>query len=158
MSEENPRPWEQEPEPSYPRQQLLPHEVKPGRSRRPLAIGRVLALVLVVGGGVAYFLTRDDGEATRQAYCRALRDLTRGGDLMAAVEGADSTTLDQLNTVERLAPGAVSDDWSTLMSIADAAKGGSPDMAQALTAFNALKVIATDAKQNCGLDLGLPLI
>ncbi len=158
MSDENPRPWEQEPEPSYPRQQLLPQEVKPGRSRRPLAIGLAVALVLVAGGGIAYYLMRDDGEDTRPAYCSALRDLTHGGDLMAAVEGADSKTLTQLDTVERLAPGAVSGDWSTLMSIARDAQGGSPDMAQALTAFNALKVIATDAKQNCELDLGLPLI
>ncbi len=158
MSDEGQRPWEQEPTPSYPRQQLLPQEIKPGRNRRPLAIGLVVVLALVVGGGVAYLLLRDDGEASRQAYCSSLRDLTHGGDIMAAVEGANAKTLDHLDEVQQLAPGAVADDWSTLMGIAYDARGGSPDMAQALTAFNALKVIATDAKQNCELDLGLPLI
>ncbi len=158
MSEENPRPWERQPEPSYPRQQLLPQEIRPGRSRRSLVIGLVLVLALVVGGGVAYLVMRDDGEGSRQAYCSALRDLTQGGDLMAAVEGANAKTLGQLDKVQQVAPGAVADDWSTLMSIAYEAQGGSPDMAQALTAFNSLRVIATDAKQNCELDLGLPLI
>ena len=158
------RPFEQtpwgapEPPPrQYPRQQLLPQEIKPGRNRTPLYIGLGLAMVLVIGGAVAYLTLRSNGEETRAAYCAALRKLTHNGDLTGAVDGANTSTLDQIKEVRRLAPNAVSDDWSKLWDIAEQAQSGSPDYSQALTAYNALKVIAQDASDKCSLDLNMPL-
>jgi hypothetical protein len=158
MSDQGPPPWEQDRPRDYPRQQLLPQTVRPRRGRTPLFVGIGLAIVLVVGGAVTYLALRDDGEDTRQAYCAALRDLTHDGDLIAAADGADTTTLDDLKAVQHLAPTTVSGDWSTLLSVAEKAQDGSPDWSQALTVFGALKEISSDAQSNCDLDLQLPML
>lgn len=161
-----PRPWEQggawqnqpDPAPHYPRQNLLPQEIKAGRNRKPafIAVGAVLALL--IAGGIGYLVFRDDGEDTRQAYCAALRDVTNNGDLVGAVNSADPTLLEDLKTLMNLAPNAVADDWKKVDQVVSDAQSGSPDLQQALTAYSALKSIATDAKNNCGLDLNIPML
>ena len=103
------RPWEQPsgawpgwqdsgqtPPPQYPRQNLLPQEVKPGRNRKPLFIAIAVVIALVIAGGIAFLVLRDDGEDTREAYCAALRDLTGDGDVMSALSDADAGTADKL--------------------------------------------------------------
>lgn len=142
----------------YPRQNLLPQEVKPGRSRAPLFIGIAVVLALVIAGGIAYLVLRDDGEDTRAAYCAALRDLTKNGDLVAAVEGANQSTVDDLKAVMDLAPNAVAGAWEKLQQGIESAQSGSPDMSQALSIFGALKSISQDAKNNCDLDLNIPML
>ncbi|MEP6666536.1 MAG: hypothetical protein ABJA81_08830, partial [Nocardioidaceae bacterium] len=108
------RPGDQRGPANYPRQELLPQEIKPGRNRKPLFIGIGVSLLLIGGGVVAYYAFRDDGEDTRAAYCAALRDVTNNGDLAAAASGANASTLSDLQAVVDLAPNAVSDDWQTL--------------------------------------------
>ena len=121
------RPWEQPsgawpgwqdsgqtPPPQYPRQNLLPQEVKPGRNRKPLFITIAVVIALVIAGGIAFLVLRDDGEDTREAYCAALRDLKGDGDLMGGLSGADAATADKLKTAMDLAPNAVADDWKKL--------------------------------------------
>jgi hypothetical protein len=165
------RPWEQptgswpgwqdggSSQPQYPRQNLLPQEIKPGRNRKPLYIAIAVVIALVIAGGAAYLVLRDDGEGTREAYCAALRDLSDNGDLMSAVEGADARTADKLKAAIDLAPDVVADDWKKLESaVGDAQSGSSPDMSQALTLFASLRAIAQDAKDNCDLELGIPMI
>lgn len=158
MSQLGPPPWEPGQQPQYPRQQLSHQEVKPGRSRTPVFIGIAVVLALVIAGSVAFLLLRDDGEDTRAAYCAALRDLTDNGDLTGAVEGAGSATLDDFTAVVDLAPNAVSDDWAKLQTGIERAQSGSPDYSQALSIFTSLKVISVDAKDNCDLDLGIPMM
>lgn len=160
MSGQGPPPWDPDAQPPvhYPRQQLLPQEVKPGRNRKPLFIGIAAALVLVIGAAVAYVVLRDDGEDTRAAYCAALRELTQNGDLESAVSGADASTLKDVQTVRDLAPNAVADDWDTLSDVATQAQSGTPDYSQFLNAFNALRVISKDAENNCDLSLDIPMM
>lgn len=45
----------------YPKQALSDQEVKPGRNRKLIYLGLLVALVLVVGGLIAWQLLRDDG-------------------------------------------------------------------------------------------------
>jgi hypothetical protein len=144
--------------PQYPRQNLLPQEVKPGRNRKPLFIAIAVVIALVIAGGVAYLVLRDDGEDTRAAYCAALRDLTNNGDLTGAFNGADATTADKLKTAMDLAPNAVADDWKKLDDAISSSQSGSPDMSQALTLYASLRAIANDAQTKCHLDLGIPML
>lgn len=158
-----PRPWEQggewESQPGgqpYPRQHLLPQEIKPGRNRKPMFITIGVVLALVIAGGIAYLALRDNGESNREAYCAALRDLTHNGDLTSAIDSADQSTVDKIQTVMDLAPDSVADSWRTLDRGIKNAQSGSPDMEQALSLFSALKTIAGDAQDNCNLDLNIP--
>ena len=113
----------------------------------------------MVAGGAAYLVLRDDGEDTREAYCAALRDLSNNGDLMSAVDGADAGTADKLKAAIDLAPDAVADDWKKLeKAVEDSQSGSSPDMSQALSLFASLRAIAQDSKDNCDLDLGIPML
>jgi hypothetical protein len=161
-----PRPWEQGGAwdndqgtgPQYPRQHLLPQEIKPGRNRRPVFIAIGAALALVIAGGIAYLVFRDDGEGTRAAYCAALKDLTNNGDLASVARQPSATLLDDLKTVEDLAPKTVADDWKSLDQGIRQAQSGTPDISQALTLYNALRAISLDAKNNCNLDLGIPVL
>ena len=151
-------PWSgPQPPPQYPRQDLLPHQVTPPRSRRPLLLGLGAVLLVLVVGVTVFLVTRDDGENTRAAYCSGLRDLTRDGDLGAAVTAADASTLDDVRAVRELAPPVVADDWEKLEAAVTSAQSGSPDVSTVLEAFGALKAIARDAQHNCDLTLDIPL-
>jgi len=140
------------PAPQYPQQQLLPQDVKPGRSRVPQVIGVLVVLAVLGGGLLAWFLLRDDGEDTRAQYCAELNELTDGGDLMGMVEGANESTLLQLETVADLAPGAVEADWQRLRDLAESAD---LTASSGLAAYAALQSIIRDAEDNCGIDIPL---
>lgn len=140
----------------YPQQTLSAQNVQRGRSRKPLVIGLVVALLLAVGGVVAWQLLRDDGEGTRAAYCSALRTLTNNGDVMSVVSTADASTLNQLAKVQQLAPNAVRDDWDSLQSLAQSAQTGNVDYSAAIKALTSLKAIADDAKSNCSISMDVP--
>ncbi len=139
--------------PQYPRQQLLPQEVQPGRSRLPLFIGLVVMLALVGGGVAAWLLLRDEGEDTRADYCAALKELTNDGDLMGVVASADESTLVQLEEVAELAPGAIDTDWQRLRDLAET---GDFTASTAFAAYAALQSIVQDAENECGMDIPLP--
>jgi hypothetical protein len=136
----------------------LPQEVKPGRNRKPLFIAIAVVIALVIAGGIAYLVLRDDGEDTRAAYCAALRDLTDNGDLMGALGNADASTADKLKTAMDLAPDAVAGDWKKLNEAIQSGQSGSPDMSHALALFESLRSIANDAQTKCDLDLGIPML
>lgn len=119
-----------------------------------------MVLALIVAGGIAYLVLRDDGEDTRAAYCAGLRDLTHNGDLQGAMDGTDQSTMEDLKAVIDLAPNAVSDDWAELEDGIELARSGSgsPDFQRALEMYAALKNIAGDARNNCDLDLDIPML
>lgn len=140
----------------YPHQHLLPQEVHRGVNRKPLylVIAAVLAVLLV--GAVLFAVLRDKGEDNRAQYCAELRDLTDNGDLGSALSGADASTLRRIRNLQQTAPSAVADDWKQIVDTMDSTiESQSPNPSELLTAFGALRAIATDAKQNCGLDIPL---
>lgn len=145
-------------QPVYPQQTLSQQEVKPGRNRKPLYIGLVVALVLIIGGVVAWQLLKDDGENTRAAYCSALSDLTNDGDLMSAVSTADAASLSKIESVHQLAPNAVRDDWDTLQSVVSSAQNepDNIDLSAMVKALTALKAISSDAESECGITMDVP--
>jgi hypothetical protein len=140
----------------YPQQALSDQEVKPGRNRKPLYLGLLVALVLLVGGVVAWQLLKDDGEDTRAAYCSALKTLTNDGDLTGALGSADASSLNQVAEVQRLAPDAVRDDWDKLQSAIQSAQSGNVDFSNALNALTSLRAISDDAGDNCGITMDVP--
>lgn len=141
----------------YPRQQLLPQDVRRGVNRSRIYLVVAVVLALVVAGGVAFFLLRDKGEDTRAEYCAELRDLTDNGDLSSALSGADQSTLDRFLKIADIAPAAVADDWTRVTSVLQGALDSkTPGLGEALDAFNALRVIAKDAENNCDLTLDIP--
>ena len=144
-------------QPQYPRQHLLPQQVQAPRSRRPLILGIAGTCALILAAVVVFLVVRDDGEDTRAAYCAALRDLTRDGDLVGAASAADGSTLNDLRAVRDLAPAPVADDWKRLESAASSAQSGSPDLAKVIEALGAVRAIARDAEENCDLKLDIPL-
>jgi predicted negative regulator of RcsB-dependent stress response len=160
LSESNPPPAQVPPgwgqQPAYPQQTLLPQQVQRGRSRKPLVIGLVIALVLAIGGIVAWQLLKDNGEQTRTAYCSALRRLTHNGDITTALSRADASTLGQLADVQKLAPDAVRGDWATLQSLAASTQGGQIDASTAIKALTSLQAIADDAKNKCAITMNVP--
>ena len=160
---QQPRPWEQggewENQPGgqpYPRQHLLPQEIKPGRNRTPMFVAIGVVLALVIAGGIAFLVLRDNGEGTREAYCAALRDLTKNGDLSSAVEQADQSTVDEVRAVMDLAPDAVAGAWKSLDEGVKQLQSGTPDLQQAMALYSALRKIASDARQHCDLQLDVP--
>jgi hypothetical protein len=145
------------PEPeSYPRQTLLPQQVQRSRSRTPLYIGLALLLVLV-GGVIVWRIFVSSGEDTRAAYCSALKRLTHNGDLQATLSHADVKSLNQVLTVQRLAPAAVRGDWTTLQSLVTTGQSSSPNVLTAIKALTALRSIADDARRHCGIPMQIPL-
>jgi predicted negative regulator of RcsB-dependent stress response len=160
LSESNPPPGQVPPgwgqQPAYPQQTLLPQQVQRGRSRKPLVVGLVIALIVAVGGIVAWQLLKDNGEQTRTAYCSALRRLTHNGDLTTALSGANVSTLAQLANVQKLAPDAVRGDWTTLQSLASSAQSGQIDASSAIKALTSLQAIADDAKSKCAITINIP--
>ncbi len=145
-------------QPVYPQQTLSQQEVKPGRNRKPVYIGLLVAAVLIIGGVVAWQLLKDDGEDTRAAYCSALRDLTNDGDLMSAISTADASSLSQIESVHQLAPNAVRDDWDTLQTLVSSAQNepDNIDVSAALKALTALRAISSDAESECGITMDVP--
>ncbi len=145
-------------QPVYPQQTLSQQEVKPGRNRKPLYLGLLVAVVLIIGGVVAWQLLKDDGEDTRAAYCSALRDLTNDGDLMSAISTADASSLSQIESVHQLAPNAVRDDWDTLQTLVSSAQNEPDnfDVSAALKALTALRAISSDAESECGITMDVP--
>ncbi len=141
----------------YPRQDLLPQEIKSGTNRRPIYAGVAAVLALIVVAGLVFFLLRDKGDDTRAEYCAELRDITHDGDLSAALSGADQTTLDRLLAIQDIAPTVVADDWKTLSDFAETAMARQiPDIGAGLEALNAFQVIADDAQNHCDLSLDIP--
>jgi hypothetical protein len=150
-----PSPGQPPDQPVYPRQELLPQQVKPGRSRAPFVVGLAAVLALAVGGVVVWLVLRDDGEETRAAYCQELRDLTNDGELLSN-DGPDLDALsDRLERLHEVAPSAVSDDWETLRDAVESA-GSTADLDALLQAVDALRVIADDAEDNCDLQVNVP--
>jgi hypothetical protein len=144
------------PPPVYPQANLLPQEVQRGRNRKPLVIGLALALVLVAGGVGAYFLLRDDGEGTRAAYCAALKEATNEGDLISALaQSSDSEMRDDLDRIRDLAPRAVRSHWDRVYTAVQSLMADSEtiNFSQLASGFGSLQEIATDARDNCGLQL-----
>lgn len=101
----------------------------------------------------------DGGESDRAAYCEALTDVTDGGDLAGALQTADERTLEDLDEVGALAPDVVADDWETLIEVArdPAAVADGGDLSTVVSVFSAVRGIAGDARDACGLDLDIPL-
>jgi hypothetical protein len=155
MSDQLPEPGEAH---EYPRQELLPQDVRPRRSRTPLVIGIVAILVLAAGAGCAYLLLRDDGEGTRAAYCDQLRELTADGDLDAAAAAATGAELSsQLQQLIDDAPNSVADDWQKLRDLGESVSAdGDVDLSAALDAMTSLRAIAKDAQDKCDLPIDLP--
>ncbi len=144
--------------PVYPQQELLPQEVKPGRSRLPLVIGLVVVFALIAGGVVTWLLLRNTGEDTRAQYCSALRTLTNNGDVTSAIGSADASTAEVLQQVLDTAPTAVKPDWQTLRDLGNTASTSpdNVDISSALKAYSAYQSIARDARDNCNLTINLP--
>ena len=140
-------------QPEYPRQELLPQQVKTRRSRLPLLAGAVAVVLLVVGGLVAWRLLAAGPDAQ---YCTALRKLTHNGDLTGAFSGPGRSVRAQLQHVVHVAPSAVAPSWHTLQQLASHPGRGKLDPGKALQALGAVKTIANDARSNCGLNLQLP--
>ena len=145
------------PEPAYPRQVLLPQEVRPSRSRLPLLLGAVAVAVLLIGGLLTWLLLRDDGESSRAAYCRAMRELTNEGDLPGAVSGGLADAPAAIAKVRDLAPDAVRGEWDDLYSLVQNPPSGDVDIATGLRFVSDLRTIVNDARTGCDLQIDLPL-
>jgi hypothetical protein len=152
------QPYGQPPARSYPQQELLPQEVRPGRSRLPLLIGLVAVLALIGGGVAAWLLLRDDGESTRASYCAAIKKAAPGGDITSALEDGPEAATASFRTIADLAPDSVADDWKTLTDLlASAQKSQSNvNLSDAISAFSALKSIVADSNDHCGTSFKVP--
>jgi hypothetical protein len=148
----------QTPQSAYPQQELLPHDVKPSRSRVPLVIGLVVALALVGGGIAAWLLLRDNGESTRAEYCTTIKDATQGGDITTTLGGGPEAAIAELHKLTSLAPDSVASDWKTLTNLMESAQKSqsTPSITDALSAFGALKSIVTDSNAHCGTTFKVP--
>lgn len=142
---------------SYPRQELLPQQVAPSRSRLPLVIGAVVVVLVVVAGLLAWFLLRDDGEDTRAAYCDAVRELTNDGDLQGALSGGLTDAPAAVAKVRDLAPTAVRSEWDDLYDLVQNPPTGGPDITTGLRLVSDLRVIVKDANDKCGTNINLGL-
>lgn len=122
-----------------------------------MLIALVLALVLVVGGVVAYFeLSGRGGGGNRAAYCAELRKATHGGQLSKVLPGQASAAnpLGELTKLRNLAPASVGDHWAHLFKVAAQARAGQLPV-DALGLLNDVTAIRDDAKSGCHLDIGL---
>jgi hypothetical protein len=150
---------EHEPAPVYPKQDLLPQQVASGSNRKPLIIGIAVVLVLALGGVGAYVLMRDNEDADRAAYCDQLRELTKGGDLSAAMQAFGPELTDELQRLIDAAPDTVADDWQKLHTLFASTNGGEDvDMSRALEAYEAVQTIARDANDECDLPIEIPTV
>jgi hypothetical protein len=146
--------------PTYPRQELLPQEVQPSRSRLPLVLVGTAVVIALVGGLIAWWALRDDGEDHRAAYCHSLRSLMAGEGLDALAEGVDSGPGGDVPQVIRhlvdVAPSSVRGQWDDLVDLVQSIRTDQPDVGQALRALGDLRAIADDAKSGCGITLQIP--
>ncbi len=140
----------------YPRQELLPQRVAPGRSRLPLAIGAVAIVLALVGGLLAWWLLRDDGEQNRAAYCDAVATITHGGNLQAAASGGPAANRAALARARDLAPSAVRSQWDDLVAIIQGPSNGQLGVATGLRLISDVRSIVADANANCGMHITLP--
>ncbi len=148
-----------DPQPQYPRQELLPQEVKRGRRHLPLIIATgalVVLVVLVVSALVMVRAVHDDGAQNRADYCAALRTLTYNGNLAQAAQNAAQHTPDELTRVRDLAPSSVRGSWDDLVSLVADLSDGQPNVGQAASALSDLKAIVDDANNNCGMKIQVP--
>jgi hypothetical protein len=145
-------------QPQYPRQDLLPQQVQPGRSRLPLVIAAAALVVALVGALVVWWVVHDDGEQNRAAYCSALRDLTRNGNgsLLQTAGSAGAGVPAALGRLRDLAPSAVENQWDDLVSVVQSMPDGQPDVGQIARALTDLQAIIADADSGCGLKLQFP--
>jgi hypothetical protein len=148
----------QTPQSAYPQQELLPHDVKPSRSRVPLVIGLIVALALVGGGIAAWLLLRDNGESSRAEYCTTIKNETQGGDITTTLQGGPQAAMAELHKLSSLAPDAVAGDWKTLTKVVESAQKSqsTPSITDALSAFGALKSIVSDSNAHCGTTFKVP--
>jgi hypothetical protein len=147
----------QHPPGAYPIQQLSEQRVERGRSRMPMLVALVVAVLLAVGGVVAYFaVSARGGGGNRAAYCTELRKATHGGHLSKVLPGRASTAdpLSELTKLRRLAPGSVRAHWAHLSKVASQARAGQVPI-DALGLLNDATAIRDDAKSGCHLDIGL---
>jgi hypothetical protein len=142
-------------QPSYPRQDLLPQQVQPGRSRVPLVVAAVAGVVLVAGVLVALRLAHDSGEHSRAAYCAALRSVTHDGDLSQAFAAASGGTPAELDRVRDLAPSAVRRQWDHLLAAVQQGRS-EPSIGDLAALFVDVRVIVDDAQSQCGLKIQIP--
>jgi hypothetical protein len=141
----------QAPQPNYPRQELMPQQITPRRSRVPLVIGVVAVLALVGGGVAAWLLLRDNGESTRAQYCTAIKKFAPSGDLTAAVASGPSALVSQVKSLAKLAPDSVAGDWRTVTDLLQATKSSGRANPQALiiNGLGALSNIIADSNAHC---------
>jgi hypothetical protein len=150
----------QTPQSAYPQQELLPHDVKPSRSRVPLVIGLVVALALVGGGIAAWLLLRDNGESTRAQYCTTIKNATHGGDISTILQGGPQEAMAGLHKLVTLAPDVVADDWKTLTNLLESAQRSQsrPSITDYISGLGALRSIATDSNAHCGTTIPVPSV
>jgi hypothetical protein len=150
----------QTPQSAYPQQELLPHDVKPSRSRVPLVIGLVVALALVGGGIAAWLLLRDNGESTRAQYCTTIKNATHGGDISTILQGGPQEAMAELHKLVTLAPDVVADDWKTLTNLLESAQRSQsrPSITDYISGLGALRSIATDSNAHCGTTIPVPSV
>lgn len=145
------------PDPSYPRQELLPQEVQPGRSRLPLIIGAGVLAFLIIGGLLTWWALRDDGEGNRAAYCDAVRTLTHNGDLQGALSGGVADAPAAVAKVRDLAPSTVRSQWDDLYSLVQNPPTSGADIGTGLRVVSDLRVIVDDANDKCDMNIDLGL-
>jgi hypothetical protein len=148
----------QPPATAYPRQELLPHEVRPRKRRVPLVIGLVVTLALVGGGIAAWLLLRDNGDATRAQYCTEITSATRGSDITSILGGGPRAAFAELHKLADLAPTGVAADWKTLTALLESAQKSqsSANFSAVVAAAEALRSIIADSNAHCGTTFKAP--
>ena len=140
--------------PDYPRQELLPQQVRPGRRRTWLVVVAAVVVVAVVVGVVVWRLTSGGDSGDRAVYCQRVRQLVNGGSVggVPGVPGAGSVDkmLERLDSLRAVAPSAVRPAWDDLVATVGHAGQGGQGNVDVLSAMSDLRVIVADANSNCG--------
>jgi hypothetical protein len=145
--------------PPYPRQELLPQQVQPSRSRLPLLLVAAAVVVALVAGLIAWWALKDDGEQNRAAYCSALRSLMAGQGLDVlgqAAQGGGTAVPQVIDHIRDLAPGSVRSQWDDLIGVLQSVQTSQPGVAEGLRAFGDIQAITADANSGCGLHIQIP--
>lgn len=130
--------------------------MKPGRSRLPLVIGALALTLVVVGGLLAWWLLRDDGEQNRAAYCAAVEKLTSNGDLIGGSSDGLANAPAAISHLRDLAPTAVRSEWDDLVALVPRLTAGNFDAVTGLRVVTDLRAIVADANAKCGMDIQAP--